>query len=123
MAGDARRFEQILLNLLGNAVKFTDAGSVSVSAGLLPAEPGGRPRLRVVVADTGIGIKPADLEILFQPFRQLDTGLSRRREGTGLGLAISRRLAGMMGGGIEVASEPGKGSAFTVVLPIKGGSA
>lgn len=115
--GDERRFEQILLNLLSNAIKFTDAGSVSVAAGVLPRDAGTARRIRISVADTGIGIKPADLDILFQPFRQIDTGLTRKRDGTGLGLAISRRLADLMGGAIEVASEWGKGSAFTILLP------
>jgi signal transduction histidine kinase len=78
------------------------------------------PALAMRVADTGIGIKPADLATLFQPFRQVDTGLARQHEGTGLGLAISQRLAGMLGGGIEVESEWGCGSVFTLTLPMKG---
>jgi PAS domain S-box-containing protein len=117
LIGDERRFEQILINLMSNAIKFTDAGSVTIEGRLSPAGDGSPPRLRVTVADTGIGIRPADLAILFQPFRQIDTGLTRKRDGTGLGLAISRRLAGLMGGAIEVESEWGKGSVFTLILP------
>jgi PAS domain S-box-containing protein len=113
---DPRRVEQILLNLLNNAVKFTERGSVTLSA----AVEGGK--VRLAVADTGIGIRPEDAARLFQPFRQVDTGLARQHEGTGLGLAICRRLAGLLGGEIAVASEPGQGSVFTVVLPMKGDS-
>ncbi len=112
MASDARRVEQILLNLLNNAVKFTEHGEVALRA---VTEDG---RLRVAVSDTGIGIKPEDLAILFQPFRQIDTGLARNHEGTGLGLAISGRLAELLGGEIRVASEWDKGTTFTVALPL-----
>ncbi len=73
--------------------------------------------VRIRVTDTGIGIKPADLGTLFQPFRQVDSGLARQHEGTGLGLAICRRLATLMGGDVAVASEWGRGSEFTVTLP------
>ncbi|MBZ0089269.1 MAG: PAS domain S-box protein, partial [Thermoanaerobaculia bacterium] len=97
--GDERRFEQILLNLLSNAIKFTEEGEVALSAELVPGRPGAeRPLLRVRVSDTGPGIRPEDLPKLFQPFRQLDTGLARQHDGTGLGLAICRRLAELMGG-------------------------
>ena len=110
---DERRVEQVLLNLLNNAVKFTEQGEVRLTAIL------GRDHSVVLaVRDTGIGIKPEDLATLFQPFRQIDTGLSRQHEGTGLGLAICRRLADLMGGRIEAASEWGRGSVFTVTLPI-----
>ncbi len=108
---DQRRFEQILLNLLNNAVKFTERGSVTLSV-----RPCGD-TLRIAVADTGIGIRPADLDSLFKPFRQIDTGLSRQYEGTGLGLAICRRLAEKMGGTMSVTSEWGQGSVFTCTLP------
>ncbi len=74
--------------------------------------------LRVAVSDTGVGIKSEDIAILFQPFRQIDTGLARNHEGTGLGLAISRRLAELLGGDIRVASDWGKGTVFTVTLPL-----
>jgi signal transduction histidine kinase len=113
--GDARRFQQVLINLLNNAVKFTEKGRVFLYA---ERQAGA---VRVRVEDTGMGIKPENLQDLFRPFKQLDTGLSRQHEGTGLGLAICRRLVGLMGGTIEAASEWGKGSVFTVTLPLKGG--
>ena len=124
MTSDARRVEQVLLNLLGNAIKFSEAGSVTLRAEVvdgfrldaqhLPVE-----AVRLVVADTGIGIKPGDMDLLFTPFRQIDSTLSRQHEGTGLGLAICRRLATLMGGRIEARSEWGKGSVFTVTLPLQ----
>jgi PAS domain S-box-containing protein len=122
--GDERRFEQILLNLLSNAIKFTDRGAVSVDARRLEkaAVRGGGPALRLQICDTGIGIRPEDLQSLFQPFQQLESGLDRKHEGTGLGLAISRRLVEMLGGEISAASQWGKGSTFTVVLPLDGKS-
>ncbi|MEO6095412.1 MAG: PAS domain S-box protein [Fibrobacteria bacterium] len=127
--GDARRFEQILLNLLTNAVKFTDHGEITLAAewvgDYLPSGAVQSVRaLRIEVADTGTGIRSEDLPTLFQPFRQVDSGLSRQHEGSGLGLAICRRLAGLMGGSIGVSSEWGKGSTFTVTLPLplKGGT-
>jgi PAS domain S-box-containing protein len=111
---DPRRVEQILLNLLNNAVKFTGKGDITVTAEIASGT------LRISVADTGIGIKPGDLDKLFQPFRQIDSGLTRRHEGTGLGLAICQRLAQMLGGEIHVASAWGKGSVFTLTLPVQG---
>lgn len=116
VSGDRRRVEQILLNLLNNAVKFTERGQVTLEARRLPAPHGTIVRLRVI--DTGIGIKPADLRSLFQPFRQIDSGLSRQHEGTGLGLAICRRLANLMEGEISVTSDWGHGSTFTLELPL-----
>jgi signal transduction histidine kinase len=104
--------EQVLINVLNNAIKFTERGRVTLSAGT----ESGRVRLRVT--DTGIGIKPQDLATLFQPFRQIDTGLSRQHEGTGLGLAICRRLVTLMGGDITASSEWTRGSEFTVTLPL-----
>jgi signal transduction histidine kinase len=112
--GDERRFEQVLLNLLSNAIKFTDSGEVT-----LVAERRADDTLQLQVCDTGIGIGPDDLQSLFQPFKQLESGLARRHEGTGLGLAISRRLTELMGGQIAAASEWGKGSTFTVTLPVQ----
>lgn len=114
IVSDPRRVEQILLNILNNAIKFTDAGSVTLAAELLPDA------VRIAVTDTGIGIKPEDLAGLFQPFRQVDTGLSRQHEGTGLGLAICRRLAEMLGGTVEATSVWGAGSEFTITLPLTG---
>ena len=112
ITSDRRRIEQILLNLLSNAIKFTEQGGVTLTAKTLAGV------LRVSVADTGIGIKPEDLARLFQPFRQLDTGLTRQHEGTGLGLAICKRLVERLGGTITVESELGKGSTFQFTLPI-----
>lgn len=122
--GDQRRFEQILLNLLNNAIKFTESGEVELAAELVSdfGAPGGRtrqPHLRLCVCDTGIGIKPEDLATLFQPFRQIESGLTRSHEGTGLGLAICRRLADLMGGEIHAESVWEKGSTFCLTLPLK----
>jgi len=122
--GDERRFEQILLNLLSNAIKFTERGWITLTGEtVLNFRPGGaendQAAVRLKVADTGIGIKAEDLADLFQPFRQLDSGLSRNHEGTGLGLAICRRLVDLMSGEISVESEPGRGSAFIVTLPLQ----
>jgi PAS domain S-box-containing protein len=122
MVSDRRRVEQILLNLLNNAIKFTPRGSVTLSAELLDAcgtVPPPRRAVRLRVADTGIGIRAEDLSLLFQPFRQLDTGLARHRDGTGLGLSICRRLAKLLGGDLTVTSEWAKGSEFTVILPLE----
>jgi PAS domain S-box-containing protein len=121
---DERRFEQILLNLLSNAVKFTERGQVTLAAQLIdwtgPAGAGpAQPAIRLSVTDTGIGIDAEELPQLFQPFRQVDSGLARRHEGTGLGLAICRRLAVLMGGEIDAESELGKGSRFVVTLPLE----
>lgn len=120
MVNDRRRVEQILLNLLNNAIKFTESGSVSLKAEILPVSQS-VPCLSVsvCVADTGIGIKPEDLDMLFQPFRQIDAGLTRQHEGTGLGLAICRRLAALMGGRISASSVWSCGSEFTVILPLQ----
>ena len=113
MTSDRRRVEQVVLNLLSNAVKFTDHGSVTLSCDA----DGERATIRVV--DTGIGICAEDLDKLFRPFRQVDAGTARHYEGTGLGLSISRKLAELLGGSIDVTSEPGRGSTFTVVLPLR----
>jgi signal transduction histidine kinase len=114
---DQRRVEQILINLLNNAIKFTERGGIRFSALITTGV------LRISVSDTGMGIKPEDLTKLFQPFRQIDSGLSRNHEGTGLGLAICRRLAELLGGAILAESEWGKGSTFTLVMPAKEGVA
>ena len=119
ITSDRRRIEQILLNLLSNAIKFTEQGEVTLTAEIVP---GTRhiphSALRISVADTGLGIKREDLDKLFQPFRQLDTGLTRQHEGTGLGLAICKRLVERLGGTITVESDWGKGSTFQCTLPI-----
>jgi PAS domain S-box-containing protein len=111
LRSDADKVRQILVNLLGNAVKFTDKGSVRLDFATPPGE------LHFRVSDTGIGIAPQFHHRLFQPFGQLDGGLTRRHGGTGLGLYISRRLAELLGGHITLESEQGKGSTFTLVLP------
>ncbi len=108
---DPSRWRQMLLNLLGNAVKFTAAGSVRVTLSLEPV-PGADPLLRVTVADTGIGIRRDALAGLFEPFSQADGSMTRRYGGTGLGLAITRQLAELMGGKVGVESAEGRGSAF-----------
>jgi hypothetical protein len=114
---DGTRLKQILFNLLGNAIKFTDAGEVVLEADIEPGSPG-QPGLRFKVLDTGIGMDAAALGRLFQRFSQGDESTSRRFGGTGLGLEISLNLAAMMGGGILVTSEPGRGSCFTLRLPL-----
>lgn len=117
---DRRRVEQILLNLLNNAVKFTETGGVLLVASIdpdSPASPGGW--LKLQVSDTGVGIHPQDLNCLFQPFRQLDSGLARQYEGTGLGLAISQKLTALLGGKIFATSDGRSGSTFTVLLPLE----
>lgn len=110
---DQHRTRQILLNLVGNAVKFTDEGSVCVRC--ICEEPW----VTISIQDTGIGIPPQHLKTIFEPFRQVDTGVARSREGTGLGLSICRRLVERLGGFLSVESEPGVGSTFTVRLPRK----
>ncbi len=113
VTSDRRRVEQILLNLLSNAIKFTEKGQVTLAAESLLSPPA----VLVRVSDTGIGIKPQDLAKLFQPFRQIDSGLTRQHEGTGLGLAICKRLVERLGGEIRVESQWGLGSTFSFSLP------
>ena len=115
--GDRRRVEQVLLNLVANAVKFTERGGCTVRC------LGAADRVVLSVQDTGIGIDAADIPSLFRPFQQVDQGLARRHEGTGLGLSICERLVTMMGGSVRVESRPGAGSTFTVVLPVRRGGA
>jgi signal transduction histidine kinase len=112
MNSDIDKIRQILVNLAGNAVKFTDAGEVRLELHQRDGD------ACFSVCDTGIGIAAADRERLFKPFAQLDTTLTRRHGGTGLGLYISHALAELLGGHIEVESELGKGSTFTLVLPV-----
>ncbi|MDN3521701.1 ATP-binding protein [Halomonas ramblicola] len=110
---DPGRLRQVLLNLVSNAVKFTESGEVRVAVRREEGE-----AIRFEVADTGCGIPPDQLERIFEPFRQGDASTARRYGGTGLGLAISRRLVEAMGGRLEVVSEPGVGSRFWCVLPL-----
>jgi signal transduction histidine kinase len=114
---DGKRLEQVLLNLLGNAVKFTDRGQVSLWVRRLESSDAARARMEFEVADSGAGIAPAQLATLFRPFEQAsDTG--RQHGGTGLGLAISQRIVAMMGGDIVVESHPGTGSVFRFTIEV-----
>ena len=117
LTADPMRLKQILLNLLSNACKFTKAGEVALRARKVAD---GRDWVELAVADTGIGLTAEQQAKLFQDFTQADSLTARRYGGTGLGLAISRKLARMMGGDVTVASEPGKGSLFTLRLPASG---
>ncbi|MEK3683620.1 PAS domain S-box protein [Paenibacillus sp. FSL R10-2736] len=114
--GDSERLKQVLLNLLGNAVKFTQSGSISVKVKLVREAPF---MLAFTVTDTGIGINPSRLNEIFEPFAQIDSFMSRQHEGTGLGLAISRRIIGMMGGEIYAESDGKRGSSFTFTIKPK----
>src|SRR5262249_16618851 len=111
---DPMRLRQILLNLLSNACKFTKQGEVKLRVKRVVD---GRNWIEIAVADTGIGMTPEQQAKLFEEFTQADSSTARQYGGTGLGLAITRKLARMMGGDVTVASEPGKGSVFTVRLP------
>ena len=111
---DQHKFKQILYNLLSNAVKFSDdGGQVSIKARRLDLQ-----HFEVQIHDTGIGIKPEDVDRLFTEFEQLDSGTARRFEGTGLGLALTKKIVEFQGGRISLESHPGKGTVFTVVLPV-----
>ena len=112
MCSDEEKVRQIVLNLLSNAVKFTDRGEIAVTAVAI------EDKLSIAVRDTGTGISSDDLRHVFDEFRQVDGSTTRRHEGTGLGLAICRKLAGILGGEIAVESEPGRGSNFTLTLPL-----
>jgi len=110
--GDGRRLSQVLLNLVGNAIKFTDKGEVAIRA---EAANGA---FTVAVCDTGPGIAPPDQAKIFEEFQQADSSITRKKGGTGLGLSIAKRIIEMHGGRIWVESEPGKGSTFYFTLPV-----
>jgi signal transduction histidine kinase len=110
--GDEQRLTQVLLNLVGNAIKFTDAGEVSIRGSSADGS------FHVAVRDTGPGISAADQGKLFQEFQQADNSITRKKGGTGLGLAISRQIVEMHGGHIWVESSPGRGSTFSFTLPV-----
>jgi signal transduction histidine kinase/ActR/RegA family two-component response regulator len=115
LSADPRRVKQILINLLSNAVKFTqENGKVTLKVNTNPEQD----RIEFSVIDTGIGIAPEDIGRLFQPFVQLDSTLNRQFDGTGLGLTLVQKLTDLHGGSVEVESEPGRGSRFTIFLPL-----
>jgi signal transduction histidine kinase len=111
--GDERRLTQVLLNLVGNAIKFTDKGSVEISARLADGF------FEIAVNDTGPGIAPEDQRKIFEEFQQVDNSSTRKKGGTGLGLAISKRIVEMHGGTIEVRSVLGQGSTFQIMIPVR----
>ncbi|NLH62189.1 MAG: DUF4154 domain-containing protein [Ignavibacteriales bacterium] len=113
LIGDERRVEQILINLLNNAVKFTERGFVKIRSEIVDSN------VVTSIIDSGIGISPENLENIFKPFTQVDTGITRVHEGTGLGLSISMRLAEKLRGTIKVESKPGEGSIFSLILPLE----
>jgi signal transduction histidine kinase/ligand-binding sensor domain-containing protein/CheY-like chemotaxis protein/HPt (histidine-containing phosphotransfer) domain-containing protein len=122
LMGDPLRLRQILMNLIGNAVKFTAQGEVMVKANILGIEPE-RAIFQISVSDTGVGMDEATIAKIFEPFTQADESTSRRFGGSGLGLAICRELADLLGGTITVTSTPKVGSTFTLTLPLKIGDA
>jgi signal transduction histidine kinase len=112
LSTDQDKLKQILINLLGNAIKFTEAGTITVTACCRKGE------VTITVADTGIGIPAEQLELVFEEFHQVDSSSTRQYSGTGLGLSISRHFAQLIGGDITVQSTVGGGSTFTVTLPL-----
>jgi signal transduction histidine kinase len=110
--GDERRLVQVLLNLVGNAIKFTDKGEIAIEATTSDGS------FTVAVRDTGPGIVPSDQDKIFGEFQQADNAATKRKGGTGLGLSIAKRIIGMHGGRIWVDSEIGKGSTFAFTIPV-----
>jgi signal transduction histidine kinase len=110
---DEEKLRQIVINLLSNAAKFTERGAIRLKAEAANGS------VAIAVADTGIGIPPDKLEMIFEEFEQVDASSTRARGGTGLGLAIARRLARLMGGDVGVRSVVGAGSTFTLTLPLR----
>jgi PAS domain S-box-containing protein len=119
LLGDPGRLRQILMNLVGNGIKFTDEGSIRIQVGSLQGAGPGRTNLEISIKDTGIGMTKEQQAQLFQPFTQVDSSTKRRFGGTGLGLAICKRLVELMGGSIGVESQRGAGSRFWVRLPLR----
>jgi signal transduction histidine kinase len=117
---DAQKLQQILVQLLTNALKFTERGKIDLT--IQAINEGGKDFVKIAVADTGIGIKREDQEIIFEDFRQLDGSSTRQYGGTGLGLGLAKKLAVALGGTIQVSSEVGVGSVFSLLLPVKGSS-
>ena len=115
ITSDQRRLEQVILNLINNAVKFTEKGHVVIACR------NENDHCLLSVSDTGIGMKPEEIPNLFQPFHQIDAGLTRKHEGTGLGLSICKKILDVMGGAIDVESRWGQGSIFTVRIPRRPG--
>ena len=111
--GDERRITQVLLNLVGNAIKFTESGGIAVDVAVTDGA------FQVAVADTGPGIALEDQQLVFEEFRQLDSSSTRTKGGTGLGLAISKKIVGLHGGRIWVESELGRGSTFRFTIPVQ----
>lgn len=111
---DKRRFKQIIINLVSNAIKYTNEGSVKIMVKILDKKD-----LEIKIIDTGVGIKKADLNRIFEPFQQLDDKLTKKVEGTGLGLHLVKKLLSLMNGNISLESEYGKGSVFTITMPLK----
>jgi signal transduction histidine kinase len=112
---DKAKLRQVLINLVGNAIKFTHQGSVTIKAEIV----NNLPQLRLCVQDTGIGIKPEDIPLLFEEFRQLDATSTRRYEGTGLGLSITKKIIELFHGTVQIESTVGLGSTFIVTLPLE----
>lgn len=113
LLGDALRFKQVLINIVTNAIKFSPGGTVTLTATLQPDE-----RLRVAVADSGIGMDAAGIAQALRPFGQVDSGLNRKYEGTGLGVPLSKSLTELQGGTFHIASQPGAGTCVTILLPV-----
>jgi signal transduction histidine kinase len=118
LIGDPVKIRQVLINLAGNALKFTESGRVRIEAGCVRVDADAAD-MRVAVSDTGIGIAPDKIDLVFEKFRQADASTTRKFGGTGLGLAISKQLVELMGGSIRVESRPGQGSTFSFTLPMK----
>jgi signal transduction histidine kinase len=111
---DARRIKQVVLNLISNAVNYTDSGNIQLSAQQLTEN-----KFTILVRDTGVGIPENELPRLFQPFQQIDSSLTKKNKGTGLGLYLCKKIMKMLGGDIFVKSEYGKGSEFHIEMPVK----